>query len=308
MRKPLHSIFMQAFNEEKYISDTLDSLLQQSFGDFILYAVDNGSIDNTFSIIERFSKLDQRIVPIRLTQNDPRIAAKMIRRCKTKYCQYAAGHDIYDIKFLEKCVSKLESDEKVVLAYPMATFLFEDYEEQVHPIYEPLNSHPHIRAISCFTNIGYNYLIYGIIRCSALKKIKNWDHIPGIDNLLITQLALYGDFKIVTENLLHFRKVRKDHDVSDYMRKHAFEILRPYDMFAMYFRHFQEATRDFANNSDYSIFLMQLLCCLLLNHEWVFLVTKDNEEFANIKLFFNQYFLKIFEDLKKLLGCACSKL
>ncbi len=58
--KPELSVLLSAYNSEKYIQQAIESILNQSFKDFELLIADDGSTDNTKSIIERFS--DPRII------------------------------------------------------------------------------------------------------------------------------------------------------------------------------------------------------------------------------------------------------
>ena len=64
---PVLSIILPVFNREKYIRDTLKSLIKQSFTDFELIIIDNASTDNTVSIISEFN--DNRICLIKNTEN-----------------------------------------------------------------------------------------------------------------------------------------------------------------------------------------------------------------------------------------------
>ncbi|MFC1722080.1 glycosyltransferase family 2 protein, partial [Patescibacteria group bacterium] len=52
---------MPTYNSEKYISDAIDSILNQSFKDFELIIVNDASQDNTKKIIEDYEKKDSRI-------------------------------------------------------------------------------------------------------------------------------------------------------------------------------------------------------------------------------------------------------
>ena len=52
---PAISIIIPSFNEEKHISRCLDSVLNQTFTDFEVLCVDDGSSDNTFNIIKEYS-------------------------------------------------------------------------------------------------------------------------------------------------------------------------------------------------------------------------------------------------------------
>ncbi len=63
------SIVMSAYNAEHTIGYAIKSLLNQSYIDFELVIVDDGSSDNTAGIIKEFARLDERIKPIFLEQN-----------------------------------------------------------------------------------------------------------------------------------------------------------------------------------------------------------------------------------------------
>src|SRR4051812_37828652 len=59
MSTPMVTILMPAYNASKYISEAISSVLQQSFSDFELLVIDDGSADETASIIRQFT--DPRI-------------------------------------------------------------------------------------------------------------------------------------------------------------------------------------------------------------------------------------------------------
>lgn len=58
---PAVSVIMPAFNVEPYIADAINSVLSQTFGDFELLVVDDGSTDGTAAIARRFAEADSRI-------------------------------------------------------------------------------------------------------------------------------------------------------------------------------------------------------------------------------------------------------
>ena len=62
---PIISIIIPSYNEEKNISRCLDSILNQTFSDFEVLCVDDGSNDNTFDVIKEYSKKDNRIIPMK---------------------------------------------------------------------------------------------------------------------------------------------------------------------------------------------------------------------------------------------------
>ena len=58
---PEISIIVPVYNTEKYLSFCLDSLILQTFKDFEVICVNDGSTDNSEKILENYSKFDDRI-------------------------------------------------------------------------------------------------------------------------------------------------------------------------------------------------------------------------------------------------------
>lgn len=61
MSVPKISILLSVRNEEKYLTAALDSVLGQSFQSWELIAVDDGSTDATFAILELRAAQDARV-------------------------------------------------------------------------------------------------------------------------------------------------------------------------------------------------------------------------------------------------------
>jgi hypothetical protein len=61
---PLVSVAMPVYNGEKYLAEAIDSVLQQTFKDFELIIIDDGSTDGSLEILKTYQKLDSRIILI----------------------------------------------------------------------------------------------------------------------------------------------------------------------------------------------------------------------------------------------------
>lgn len=67
--KPIISVVMATFCRARIISDSIDSILNQTFTNFELIIIDDGSNDGTKEIIERFASIDHRIRWVRYDTN-----------------------------------------------------------------------------------------------------------------------------------------------------------------------------------------------------------------------------------------------
>lgn len=60
-KRPRVSVIMSVFNEEDCVGDTIDSVLNQTFGDFEFIIINDGSTDGTRKILEHYARKDGRI-------------------------------------------------------------------------------------------------------------------------------------------------------------------------------------------------------------------------------------------------------
>jgi glycosyltransferase involved in cell wall biosynthesis len=63
------SVLMPAYNAEKYIDESIESILNQTFADFELVIIDDCSTDKTWEIIQKYKEKDKRIIAIKNEKN-----------------------------------------------------------------------------------------------------------------------------------------------------------------------------------------------------------------------------------------------
>lgn len=67
--KPKLSVFITVFNKAAWVSETITSILDQSFKDFELIIIDDGSTDSSYKVCEHWASKDPRVVLVRHTDN-----------------------------------------------------------------------------------------------------------------------------------------------------------------------------------------------------------------------------------------------
>jgi len=55
------TVIIPIYNVEEYISKCLDSIISQTFSDFVVYAINDGSPDSSGEIVKKYAKKDKRI-------------------------------------------------------------------------------------------------------------------------------------------------------------------------------------------------------------------------------------------------------
>jgi glycosyltransferase involved in cell wall biosynthesis len=61
MTTPTVSVVMPVYNAERYVAQTMDSILGQTFGDFEFIVIDDGSKDGSLAVLQEYARRDPRI-------------------------------------------------------------------------------------------------------------------------------------------------------------------------------------------------------------------------------------------------------
>jgi glycosyltransferase involved in cell wall biosynthesis len=106
------SVVMSAYNAEKYISEAIESILNQSYEDFEFIIINDCSNDNTLEIIKRYSSQDPRIKLINNKENLGLTSSlnKAIKSSKGKYIARMDADDISEKTRFEKQIEFLEKN------------------------------------------------------------------------------------------------------------------------------------------------------------------------------------------------------
>lgn len=108
-------VFIPCYNAEKYISQTLESILNQTYEKFELLIVDDGSTDKSRDILKEYIKKDERVKLIENRKNRG-IAYTRNRGLEICDCEYLALMDADDIappERLEKEIQFLERHKDI---------------------------------------------------------------------------------------------------------------------------------------------------------------------------------------------------
>lgn len=112
--EPEVSVVMSVFNEERYLHESIESILNQTFTNFEFIIIDDGSSDKSISIVESYN--DRRIKFLR--QNNSGLAIALnnaIRYCRAPFIARMDADDISLPSRLNEQVKFLKNNPDYVL-------------------------------------------------------------------------------------------------------------------------------------------------------------------------------------------------
>lgn len=112
----LISVIIPVYNGEKYLSECLDSVLNQTYQNLEIIIVNDGSNDNTKSIVEEYVKRDNRIML--LNNDESRGVAEArnigIKTANGNYVAFVDADDVVSNDYVEKLFTKMDEEVDVV--------------------------------------------------------------------------------------------------------------------------------------------------------------------------------------------------
>jgi len=116
--RSLISVGMPVFNEEKYLKETVESILNQDYDKFELIISDNASTDKTEDICLELAQKDGRIKYIRNRANVGAYEnfSNVFRKASGEFFMFAGGHDLWSSNFMSACLQTLQDYPSTVLS------------------------------------------------------------------------------------------------------------------------------------------------------------------------------------------------
>ena len=202
--QPNISIFIPVYNMEKYLGETLESLLAQTYKLFEIIIADDGSTDNTKKIAEAFATKDSRIKIFSFSHRGE-VAARndALQKISTR-SKYILNHDGDDISLpnkLESLVEFLELHHDIDIVGCYAEY----FDDEGNYKGKPLLEWDPERIKSTFGNINSMINSASLIRRIVFEKIGNYrEEFRSVDDYDFFARALMAGFRLANiPQILH---------------------------------------------------------------------------------------------------------
>lgn len=221
------TIGLPVYNGERFLDQTLESIMHQTFTDFELVISDNCSTDATPDIIGQWADKDDRI---QFLPNDRNVGAnrnynRAFRHSTSPLFKWAADDDVLHPGYLAQCIAMLDADPGLALVHSRAGLIDRlgdpllmmhhasvDGDGVVEAMPDPDVLYAHLadedpvqRFRGVLRHLTYAFPIFGVIRRDALLHTRLLRNFYGADKILLGELALHGRTGLV-EDTLWFRR------------------------------------------------------------------------------------------------------
>lgn len=235
MINPYFSIILPVYNAKKYLSNTIESILDQTFQDFELILIDDGSTDGSSEICTSYRRIDKRIIYKR--QNNQGISNARnqgIRLSNGKYIAFCDHDDEYDSNLLNIAYEKLHDSEFDVFKFSYQNIVYLG-EQKVKKYY--IRSYDYQGETSILKK---DYVLFNIYSFTVWNGIYRREYLINKEECFDTNIKFGMEDVLFNINL--FNKLTKILILDVVLYKH-------------YIRYGQSTSRKFDQNKIDSIYL-----------------------------------------------------
>lgn len=197
--KPLVSIITPVYNQERYVEETIKSVLSQTYSPIEYIVINDGSTDASLSIIERYR--DKVTV---IDQPNRGQAATLNRgwsQSTGEFIGYLSSDDVLAPDCIERLVAVLLADDDVVCAYPDCDLISSESTVLKRSVCRPFSIEELVIGQECYIGPG------ALWRAAAHRQIGGWKPILRLapDREYWMRLSKLGQFYFLRKTLAGYR-------------------------------------------------------------------------------------------------------
>ena len=205
--RPSISVLMPIYNTKAFVAQAIESILSQSFSDFELIIVDDGSTDNSLVIAKQYENMDSRIkVYSQANQGISKTRNYLVSLARSEYLAWMDSDDVSMPLRLEKQYEYFQNDQRLVAIGTKSLMI----DEQNLPICIWPSPLEHEEIDRWHIEGGGGAIIFpsSIMRKWAVQNLGGFDvRLTGAEDLsLFLKLAELGKIENMDDVLLHYRQ------------------------------------------------------------------------------------------------------
>ncbi|MET3020017.1 glycosyltransferase family 2 protein [Flavobacterium hydatis] len=251
----LVSIIIPTYNRVNIISETLNSVLAQTYENWECIVIDDGSIDTTEKLLNEYIKGDKRFKFFRR----PKEKSKGPSSSRNFGIENARGHFIL---FLDSddllsfdCLSNRLDFASNNLKYDFFIFKTELFNKKIGDLNKIFNSELELYSDENYLNLflggSYPFCVSSVLwKTDSIKSLGGFDEkIDVLEDPELHIRAFKNNLKSITSNNLGSDNFyRKDVDKINNEENHSKLLKTTYYLLSLYLKHYPKQMRDYALN------------------------------------------------------------
>lgn len=216
------SIIVPVYNVEKYIKKCLDSIVNQTYKNLEIIIINDGSTDDSLSIVEKYQKKDKRILLMNQINQGVSVARNNALKCASgDYIMFIDSDDWLELDTCHKLIDKIEKEKSDIVIF---NFIKEFNSKSVKNLNYDENFDLSIKEnydkflsvmiapfykVKNLKYLGLGYAFNKIIKRDCIKNVKfPFEGLCAYNEDIMFYLQLFKNAKIISlsnEFLYHYR-------------------------------------------------------------------------------------------------------
>lgn len=224
-KKPLVSILLPVHNSEKFLRESLQSLISQKYRNIEIIAIDDSSSDSSYKILKTFKKHYKKL---RIYRNIKRYGIvmtlnRLLKKAKGEFITFAEGDDIASKNRIKKQLDYLQLNPTIVALGTQCRFLNQK-GRKIGKSSFPLENRDIYNSTLHGVSIQFETVM--INRSLLPKDILKFEQgaLPFIYSDLLIKLLPYGKFANLP-NFLHYHRSHPQIYLLD-LKRNIFSLIK----------------------------------------------------------------------------------
>jgi len=195
------SVIIPVYNTGKYLAECLDSVINQTFKDIEIICINDGSTDNSLSVLKRYAKKDKRIkVIIQINKGLSAVRNRGIEEAQGEYISFIDSDDVIDKDYYKVLINLMKKHHADIVMAGMKIVNGDNVSDNTTP--------------NCVTNNlqeKISYLPNGsccdkLFKISLFKDNKLTFPVGRLyeDNIVLLQLMFYSNVVAFTNKVSYY--------------------------------------------------------------------------------------------------------
>lgn len=228
-QSPKISIIVPVYNVEQYLPRCIDSILAQTFTDFELLLIDDGSNDNSGKICDEYAEKDNRIRVFHKGNEGVSSARQIgLEKANGQYSIHADGDDWLESNMLERMYKMANTTNADIV---ISDFYIDKYEQSLYIRQQTTKKTSTEILKDILVGQLFGALWNKLVRHSLYKKyninfIKNIDYCEDV--LLLSQLLLHKVKVIFLHEAFYHYDQENQNSITRHYTRETFKIRQIY--------------------------------------------------------------------------------